>query len=152
MVDFFPSYRHLFEETFEGMPVGQNYTWFVQGREGIFDAFEKTSAEAASKQVGEASTIAAHLYHVKFILELANSDARGLGVDGDWESSWKKQTVTEEEWAALKADVLQQYRSLLEVMQTPPETADREAVNGFLALLPHVAFHLGAVRTLMKAV
>lgn len=151
MIDFLPSYRILFEEAFEGMPAGQNYTWFVQGREAIFDAFEQTSAEKASKQIGEASTIAAHMYHIKFILELANAEAQGTEVEGDWEGSWKKQTVTEEEWGVLHIEVRRLYRSLLEAMENPPAVEERGAMNGFLALLPHVAYHLGAVRQLMKA-
>lgn len=134
------------------MPEGQNYTWFVQGREAIFDAFEKTSAEAASKQVGEANTIAAHLYHVKYFLELANAEARGVEMEADWEGSWDKQAVTEEEWAELQAETRKQYNLLLELMASPPPLEDRDAINGCLALLPHAAYHLGAVRSLMKVV
>lgn len=37
----------LLRECFEGIPEGAESTWFVQGKEGIFDALNSLSAEEA---------------------------------------------------------------------------------------------------------
>jgi hypothetical protein len=41
--NFLPAIIQLLHETFEGKPEGQDYTWFVEGREGIFDALDSVS-------------------------------------------------------------------------------------------------------------
>jgi hypothetical protein len=82
----------------------------------------------------------------------ANAHIHGAEPDGNWESSWSQQTVSVEEWAELGADVRREARVLLGWLEADPHWADENYLIGALAILPHMAFHLGAIRQLMKIV
>lgn len=143
----------LFRECFEGRPEGQQYTWFVEGREGIFDALESTGADVASvKPSLECSSIAAHAFHIRYTLRGANAYLGGPPQEGDWESSWAKQEVDEEEWTELKRDIRYQYEFFVDACEKAGEFDDPDTAIGFAAQLPHMAFHLGAIRQIMKVV
>jgi hypothetical protein len=97
------AYLTLLRECFEGRAEGNDYTWFVEGKEGIFDALESTSAESASRKPTVAcASIAAHVYHVRYALRGCNAYIGGPPVEGDWESSWAKQVVDDAEWQGVK--------------------------------------------------
>ncbi len=152
-VDLVPVILHLFRECFEGRPEGQEYTWFVEGREGIFDTLESTGAETASiKPSPECASIAAHTFHIRYALRGANAYLGGPPQEGDWESSWARQEVNEEEWEELKKDVRYQYEFFLNYFQQPPDFPSQDHALGFTAQLPHMAYHLGAIRQIMKIV
>jgi hypothetical protein len=149
--DFLPAIVELLKECFEGMPEGRNYTWFVQGKEGLFDAFDSIDAERASRKPNpDCPSIAAHTYHIRFALRGANCDIRGEENEGTWESSWDNQTVTREEWRDLVSSVRDEYAFLLGIMSNRPESPEGDGVIGSLAMLPHMAYHLGAIRQLMR--
>lgn len=153
MVDPTLSFVELFREAFEGRPEGQDYTWFVEGREGIFDAFAHTSAtQASTRPSPTCNTIGAHLNHVRYTLMLANASIRGEDVESDWEGSWAKQEFDDAEWHQLEADLRAEYATVLAYLESRPDWPDQEWFTGTLAWLPHVAYHLGAVRQLMKVV
>jgi len=143
----------LFRECFEGRPDGQKHTWFVEGKEGIFDALQSTTAQMASvKPSPDCSSIAGHAYHIRYTLRGANAYLGGPPQEGDWESSWAKQRVEDFEWEELRKDIRHQYEFFLNYFTTEPQFPDDETVIGFTAQLPHMAFHLGAIRQLLKIV
>ena len=145
------AYLTLFRECFEGRADGNDYTWFVEGKEGIFEALESTSAERASrKPTPNCASIAAHVYHIRYALRGCNAYIGGPAVEGDWESSWAKQVVDDAEWQGLKADVRYEYEFFLRWLEPNTEWSDSGVVLGVLAQLPHMAYHLGAIRQLMK--
>src|SRR5690242_18818634 len=110
MADFRPSFSILFREAFEGVPKGADGTWFVQGKEGLFDALASVSADRASKKPNpDCPSIAAHAYHVLFALRNCNSTFGRPKPEGTWESSWAKQSATSEEWAALAEQIREEY-------------------------------------------
>jgi hypothetical protein len=152
--DFMATIIQLLHECFEGRPDGQEYTWFVEGKEGIFDALETTSAEKASiKPSPNCASIAAHAYHIRYALRGANAYLGGPPQEGDWESSWAKQTATEPEWDELKRDIYHQYSFFVDYFSKESvDFPDEGTVIGFTAQLPHMAFHLGAIRQIMKIV
>ena len=152
-VDLVPHVLFLLRECFEGRPDGKDYTWFVEGKEGIFDALESTGAETASTKPSlECASIAAHTFHIRYALRGANAYLGGPAQEGDWESSWAKQEVSEEEWMELKNDVRYQYDYFLNYFETKPDINEPDHAVGFLAQLPHMAFHLGAIRQILKVV
>lgn len=142
----------LLRECFEGMPKGHRSTWFVEGKEGIFDALDSVTAAQASKAPSEVcASIAAHAYHVRYILIGANSNFGGPAPVGTWNDSWKKQTATDDEWKELIAEIRAQYAKLLPNFSAIEPSKPNEFV-GATALVPHCAFHLGAIRQIMKIV
>jgi hypothetical protein len=152
-IDIRPAFLILFRECFEGIPKGQQYTWFVEGKEGIFDALQSTTAERASvKPSAECSSIAGHAYHILYALQLGNSYIGGPKIEGTWESSWAKQEVTDEEWAQLAIDISAAYDFYVNWFETsfPDREVAPKMFAGPLGILPHMAYHLGAIRQLMK--
>lgn len=141
----------LLRETFEGMPEGQDYTWFVQGREAFLDALEKVTPEQASRQHGaDSNSIGAHLHHVRSFLYWFNCHVSGQKVETDWEGTWKKQAWDAAEWSELRADLKTQYEDVVKWLEANEEWAGPDGIVATIAILPHSAYHLGAVRTLMK--
>lgn len=143
----------LFREAFEGIPAGQNYTWFVQGKEGLFDALASVTAEEASRKPSDGgASIAAHTNHILFILRSANTSLGRPEPEGTWESTWQRQTVTEQEWASLTERIRGEYQLYLEWFSKNEDWSGEHAYVSNLVPLPHVAFHLGAIRQLLKLV
>ena len=152
-VDLRSAAAELFREVFEGVVPGANGTWFVQGKEAIFDALSSVDAEAASFRAdGRLSTLGAHAFHLNYYLSLFNANLRRENPEADWDGSWKKQTFTAEEWKALADDVRREYDSALEWYRNGPELEDQEQATYALANLCHAAYHLGAMRALITMV
>lgn len=149
--DFRPAYLILFRECFEGIVEGADGTWFVQGKEGLFDAFATVDARQASKKPSpDCNSIAAHTFHILFALQGGNSYAGRPEPEGTWESSWAKQTVTDSEWSELAGRIKDEYDWHMHWVMTNEDWGDPEMTTGVMAQLPHMAYHLGAIRQLMK--
>lgn len=141
----------LLRECFEGMPEGQKGTWFVERREAIFDALDAVDAAQASRALGHGvSSVAAHALHVVYALQAAASQIGEPEPEGTWEDSWKKQSVTESEWAQTKDRIRGLYAKVLAWLETNDDWSDESTALGALAVLPHMAFHLGALRQLVR--
>jgi len=144
---------YLLREAFEGKPEGQDYTWFVEGKEGIFDALDIVDAARASvKPSDRCATIAAHAYHLLYLLRAANVCQGKPAPEGDWNSSWAKQTVTDAEWAELKSLIRDEYVSYRDWFAANRDWSVENAFVATLTVVPHVAFHLGALRQLVLIV
>ncbi|CAN5680863.1 hypothetical protein BH11ARM2_BH11ARM2_33730 [soil metagenome] len=141
----------LLREAFEGRVDGNDYTWFVEGREGVFDALASVDAETASRRTTPNSpTLAAHAYHMLYLLRSANTWQGKPSPKGNWESSWAKQTATQQEWAELAEAIRHEYASYLAWFAANEEWNQEDIYVGALATLPHVAYHLGAMRHLVR--
>lgn len=153
MKDFQASAAYLLQECFEGRPEGQDYTWFVEGKKGILNGLEEIDAAQASIRPSDrCSSIAAHAYHILYALRGANAQRGGPEPEGTWEDSWKKQEATPEEWEQLKSDIRAEYQSLVEWFRTN-QTWDQDGmIVGALAMVPHMSFHLGAIRQILKVI
>src|SRR4051794_34427330 len=96
----------LFRETFEGVAEGADGTWFVQGKEAIFDALRSLSAEEASRRVpGQPFSISSHSSHLNYYLTLFNANLRGENPKSDWEGSWVNQEFDDAQWKQLALDM-----------------------------------------------
>ena len=143
----------LVKEAFFGIAPGKDGTWFVQGKEGIFDALATiTAAQASAKPNPNSPTIAAHAFHVLFALQNGNSNVGRPSPEGTWESSWEKEGVTELEWATLADQIRDEYHFFFDFVSNNDDWTDVEAATGTLAQLAHMSYHLGAVRALMQFV
>ena len=75
----------LLKEAFTGIAPGQDGTWIVQGKEGIFDAVASVTAEQASvKPNPSCPSIAAHAFHILFSLRNGNSNIGRPSPEGAW--------------------------------------------------------------------
>lgn len=149
--DFRSSVLEIFTEAFEGVKPGAEGTWFVEGRQCLLATFTEVTAEQASLRPNGSSSIAAHLNHARYYLWSANAFGRGEEPKLDWESSWSVQTVDDGAWSQLRSDLVNEYQQVCEYMRSGPIDKP-DIVTGIIANVAHAAFHLGAVRQLMKMV
>jgi hypothetical protein len=122
------------------------------GDRGLLASLDALSAEAASARPAGRSSVAAHVAHLRYGLGLLNRAARGEDVwaDANWAESWTHQSVTEEQWQTLRADLANEARGWLDVMKHPPSWDEAE-LTGAVGSIPHLAYHLGAIRQLAPA-
>jgi hypothetical protein len=131
-------------------PSGSAY-FLNRGDHGLLSSLDALSAEAASARPGGRTSVASHVEHLRYGLELLNRAARGeqLG-DADWSQAWKRQTVSDDQWRTLRAALANEAQSWLDHMKSPPawdETGWTDAASS----IPHLAYHLGAIRQLAQA-
>jgi len=131
-------------------PSGNAY-FLNRGDRGLLSSLDALSAEAASARPGGRTSVASHVEHLRYGLELLNRGARGeqLG-DADWSAAWKRQTVNDDQWRTLRAALANEAQSWLEVMKHPPAW-DETGLTDAASSVPHLAYHLGAIRQLAQA-
>ena len=90
------------------------------GDRGLVASLDALSAEIASARPGGRSSVASHVEHLRYGLELLNREAKGEGLwaIANWADAWTHQTVTEDQWLKLRADLAREAQAWLEVM--PP--------------------------------
>jgi hypothetical protein len=120
---------------------------------GLLRSLEKLPAAAASAVApGGGSSIAAHVDHLRYGLELLNRWSQGENpfADADYGASWRRLAVSDREWAILRDELGAQARRWLETVGQPRDLGDAE-LTGVLASVAHLAYHLGAIRQIDRS-
>ena len=147
--DFTASLFALFKETFEGTNTAFGTMYLDQGT-GFFDTIDAVDAEKASRSLSDgATTIAAHCEHVRFYLEFLSNYMTEKFTMVDWKDSWKVKTVTEAEWTALRGQLQKTYQVVTDAFNEV-ETWNDFKISGALGILAHSAYHLSAIRQILK--
>lgn len=121
------------------------------GNHGLLATLDALSAAQASRDVYGA-TVAGQARHTAFHMEVVVRWEQGEHGPFDWQGSFQPAQVTPEEWNALRARVRAAYEGLVAFVDTQrdqPVTGD--ATGGLSGAASHVAYHLGAIRQLVKA-
>ena len=135
-------------ETFEGPPKPSSA--YLDQKTGLFDTLSIVSAEAASKPITEAGTsIAAQVEHIRFYLDVLGQFMDGRTERVDWQDSWQVKGVTPEAWETLKEDLKATYERISLKLKGIETWADDEVGNS-MAIVVHTAYHLGAIRQIMR--
>jgi hypothetical protein len=143
----------LLQELYVG--VHNSPSWVIDAKpgHGFTAAIETISAEQASTPIVKGgSTIAAHTEHLRWSLYFALEFYKGNRPSSDWETSWKVSEVNEVQWLELQQGLLEAYLLILEAISKVEDWSDENLLKGTLALLPHAAYHLGAVKQMMLVV
>jgi len=149
--DFLDNISYLLRETFEGSPEGQGSAYLDRGV-GVFATIEKLSAETASHSIGEnEASIAAHLEHARFYLIALVEFMNGRTEKVNWDESWSVKTVNESEWNFLKENVKRDYEKTAKAFQVIENWND-DNIGEAMAIVAHTAYHLGAIRQILKTV
>src|ERR1051325_1465124 len=94
----------LLSEIFDG-PVGEAFI-LNPGDPGLHRQLQSISANVASRQpIPEKPSIAAHVDHVHYGFSLLTRWAFGEKdpwADADWNASWQRTVVTDEQWSLLR--------------------------------------------------
>jgi hypothetical protein len=144
---FVESVAFVLRETFEGSPPGEGSVYLDQGV-GVAPTLATVSAEQASEDLG-GTTIAAQTEHAKFYLDRLCEFINGRTEGVNWEDSWLIETVNEAEWDALRQVFENSYKDTL-ICLAKVESWDEDKTVMAVGMVAHTAYHLGAIRQLVK--
>ena len=122
------------------------------GDQGLLRSLDKLSAAAASKVTGE-SSIAAHVDHLRYGLELMNRWSKGDSpfADADYAAPWRRVTVSDAEWGELRKRLRAEIEHWSEGLQQPRDLSHAD-VTGVLASVVHLGYHVGAIRQMDRSI
>jgi hypothetical protein len=115
---------------------------------GLLRSLDKLSAAAASAgPPGGGSSIAAHVDHLRYGLELLNRWSRGEDpfADADYGASWRRVTVSDEEWTSLRRQLRSEINQWTEAVKDSRRLGEAE-LKTILSSVVHLAYHVGAIR------
>lgn len=147
-----PALTTLFGELVNGAPTGGAFV-LNQGDPGLLSSLDKLNAVEASQRSHGGATIAAHTAHVRYGLSLLNRWAAGEPnpfASADWSKAWLISTVTDAEWIGLRGELREECELWLANLANPREVLDIE-LNGMIASVVHLGYHLGAMRQIAAA-
>ncbi|WP_033543386.1 hypothetical protein [Planococcus sp. CAU13] len=142
----------MVKETFEGPPVPVKGSWFTETKpnSGIFGVLDETSHAEASMPVN-GTTLAAHADHIRYhmwgINEIVKNEKQP---EMDWGKSWEIQSVDEQQWNRIRDGVRNEYATLMQMIDVMEW--NELLINEVLASLAHSAYHLGALRQMLKVI
>jgi hypothetical protein len=121
---------------------------------GLLASIDKLSAADASRSANEGATIAAHAQHLRYGLSLMNRWATEGGnpfADAKWDEAWKTSAVDTAAWSEIREGLHHEAHRWSETLHSPREVTGVE-LTGMIASIAHLAYHLGALRQISKAV
>jgi hypothetical protein len=143
----------LLNEIFDGPPGNEAYL-LNPGDPGLLRQLDSIDAAAAStRRMPGKTTIASHVDHVLYGFTLMNRWAAGEAnpfANADWEASWKRMTVSEDQWRSLR-DNLRQHAEQWRKHVASRAAWDDMSAAGALSSAAHTAYHLGAIRQILAA-
>jgi hypothetical protein len=137
----------LLDETFDA-----HHGIYLDKGTSLFETLDAISAAEASKTSGNAATIAAHVVHVTFYLEVLERYIE-VGPSGpvDWREIWRDvHAVTPGEWDDIRRKLRTVAGRVRTALAQRTEWDDERAVGGALAMVAHTAYHLGSIRHAIK--
>ncbi|WP_342539924.1 hypothetical protein MHI39_18770 [Heyndrickxia sp. FSL K6-6286] len=146
------SVKTMVKETFKGPPVPVKGSWFTsfEPNSGIFGVIEGMSCDQASISV-QGTTLAAHTDHIRYHMWGTNEIIKnGKQPKMDWEKSWEIHSVDEQQWNRIQVELRNEYVTLLESIDAIEW--NELLANEVLSSLAHSAYHLGAIRQMLKVV
>src|SRR5215470_18853281 len=138
----------LLIEVFDGPPTSEAYV-LNTGDPGLLRQLERISAAAASLQpISGKPSIASHVHHIYFGLSLLNrwfSGEENPFANADFNESWRRTTVAEDEWRAMCESLRKEAEAWRRAVAARSKWDDTSAAAA-LSTIAHTAYHLGAIR------
>ena len=145
---------NLLTEIFDGPP-GQEAYLLNPGDPGLLRQLDTIEASVASKRpLSGKPTIAAHVDHIHFGLSILNRWAAGEAnpwAGADWNGSWQRTSVTEDQWRTLRDGLRNEANTWRKVVATRTNWDDLAAAAA-LSTAAHTAYHFGALRQILSGV
>ena len=144
---------NMLREIFDGPPGNEAFV-LNPGDPGLLRQLESLDGRAASaRPMAGKTTIAAHADHVCYGLAMMNRWAGGEAnpwAGADWNASWQRTTVSDEQWRTLCAELRNQADTWRKHVVGRTQWDDL-AASGALSSAAHTAYHLGAIRQILAA-
>lgn len=144
---------NLLVELFDGPPDREAFV-LNPGDPGLLRQLEGVDAQTAStRPMPGLTTIAAHTDHIHYGFTLLNRWAGGEPnpwANADWNASWRRDRVTDDEWRTLRDKLAQASADWKQTVRSRKEW-DGMSASGAIASAAHTAYHLGAIRQILAA-
>ncbi|HZY72902.1 MAG TPA: DinB family protein [Edaphobacter sp.] len=143
----------ILDELLDGTAPGGTGWVFNPGDAGLLGSLDKLSArDASAVPSGGGASIAAHVDHLRYGLELMNRWNRGEDafVNADYSASWSRGEVSEAEWKARRESLRSEAYAWREAVKRPHQPGEFE-LTGIAAGIAHLAYHLGAIRQINRS-
>jgi hypothetical protein len=113
-----------------------------------------TPEEAYRRAAPRSGSIAAHVKHVIFYLQVMQRALRGETLEKlNWREIWEAdRPVSAEEWRAIVAELRGELASLRALLNEPATWEREDAPGESMAIVVHTAYHLGAVRQALMVI
>lgn len=136
----------LLHELLDGPP-GREAYMLNGGDKGLVGSLASLTASQASAVGQNGSSIAAHVDHLRYGFSLMNRWSRGEDPfsTADWSQSWRRTSVNDDEWTALRRELRDEALRWKDTLQAPREVSGIE-LAGLIGSVAHTAYHLGAIR------
>jgi hypothetical protein len=141
----------LLREVLEG-PAASGAFVLNRTDKGLLASLDALSADAASIRRDGYSSVAAHVEHLRYGLELLNQWARG---EDPWSTanyamSWQRDRVTGEQWKTLRNALRSEAHAWMSAAARHKDW-NEQATTEVIASVVHLAYHLGAIRQIAPA-
>jgi hypothetical protein len=137
-----------------GGPPGQEAYVLNPGDPGLVRQLDTIDAKTASTPPTQGQkSIAAHADHIQFGLAILNRWAAGEAnpwAGADFNASWERTSVAEDQWRALRDGLRREADKWREAVVARTSWDDMSAAAG-LSTVAHTAYHLGAIRQILAA-
>jgi len=149
--DFPKSLVTLLREVLDGPSPSGAYVLNRDDR-GLLRSLDALSAAAASAHQDGRPSVAAHVEHLRYGLELLNRWARGADPwsTASYSSSWLRDRVNDEQWKTLRDALRHEASNWIAAVQQRSDW-NEQALTEALASAVHLAYHLGAIRQMAPA-
>jgi hypothetical protein len=121
----------------------------------LFETLAGVTASEASKRASpDTASVAAHVRHCIYYLEVLARSLRGepLGTL-DWREIWANdRPVNDSEWTALTERLRKEAATVEALAKDDAVWAREDSLGGFMAVIVHTAYHLGAVRQALRVI
>jgi hypothetical protein len=141
---FATALNSLLDETFDNV-----HGYFLDRNTSLFETLATiTAAEASIPVGGKCATLAAQVKHITFYLDVLERAVRTQQFERqDWGKIWREtNTVTPEQWEALKHDLRASYDRIKALIADTPAWSSEQHIGGAIAVIVHTAYHLGEIR------
>jgi hypothetical protein len=121
----------------------------------FFETLADVTASEASKRASPATaSIAAHVRHCIYNLEVLQRSLKGEPLSTlDWQSIWTNDLpVSEGEWNELRERIRKEATAVEALAKDDATWAREDSLGGFMAVIVHTAYHLGAVRQALRVI
>lgn len=142
----------LCSELVEGAPEAGAFV-LNPGDAGMLGSLDRITAADASATPPGGASVAAHVEHVRFGLSLLNrwADGEDNPFEGArWAASWERTTVSDPEWQELREGLRAETARWLASLSDLRDVSG-PALDGAIGSVVHLAYHLGAIRQIDRA-
>lgn len=130
-------------------------TWIVSNEagSGVLGCIDRLdAAQASCVPAGCAHSLAGHVGHLVFAFDLFTRAARGEDAysTAKWSESWRVQRVDDAQWNDLRTRLRMLITQAIDLVNATEKLESQDLVTGGVALVAHTAYHLGAIKQLVR--